>query len=58
MEKFIYTFNEESRDALLAQNYSLIKSDETKKIYVFENKTDMCFALNKAEFVFSNTLTF
>lgn len=58
MNHFIYVFTEKERDVLLASNFALIKSDEYKKIYVFENKEELCFDLQQVNAVFSDTLTF
>jgi hypothetical protein len=57
-EKFIYVFDASSRDRLLENNYQLIKSDDTKNIFVFVNNDSLEFALNSIPFVLSNTLTF
>ena len=43
MEHFLYVFSERERDVLLAKNYTLIKSDETKHTYVFENRAELHF---------------
>ena len=56
--KFIYVFDTDARDKLLSANYQLLKADEQQNIFVFENKPEMCFALNESEYVFSDTLTF
>lgn len=58
MEKFLYVFNKQARDSLLAANYTLLKSDEQNEIYVFANQVDMTFALADISFIRSNTLTF
>ena len=58
MYKFIYVFDKETADALVEQGVTLIKSDDEKKIYVFENKAEMTFSFSKKDFVFSDTLTF
>ena len=58
MEKFLYVFNKEVRDRLLAANYTLLKSDEKNEVYVFANQMDMAFALADISFIRSNTLTF
>ena len=57
MEHFLYVFSKEDRDTLLALDYSLIKSNEEKNIYVFENRSELHFDLNKVSVVPSNTLT-
>lgn len=57
MEKFLYVFSEEDRDALLSMGYTLLKSDG-KGIYVFVNQANQTFALTNVQFVRSDTLTF
>lgn len=54
--KFLYVFDEETRDKLLAKNYRLMNSKNG--IYVFENKINVCFAMNDIRCVYSDTLTF
>lgn len=58
MGKFIYVFDKETADFLTAQGFNIVKSDEEKKIYVFENSPEKTMSFSKKEFVFSNTLTF
>lgn len=54
--KFIYVFDEETRDALIAKNYKLMSS--RNGMYVFQNKFDINFAMNDIHCVYSDTLTF
>lgn len=59
--KFIYVFNMNVRDRLLAANYKLLKADENQNIYVFENRETLIFSETSTEdlkFVISDTLTF
>lgn len=58
MCKFIYVFDKESRDRLLAEQCTLLKSDEAKNIFVFQNKDSLTFSVEKLKCVFSNILTF
>lgn len=58
MKKFIYAFSESDRDVLLSQGYTLLKTDNTQKIYVFKNKEELCFSMNDGTFALSNILTF
>lgn len=58
MYKFIYVFDKKTADSLIAQGFHIVKSDEKKKIYVFENSPEKTMSFSKKEFVFSNTLTF
>lgn len=54
--KFIYVFDDETRDELIAKNYRLINSKNG--MYIFENKVDVNFAMNDIHCVYSDTLTF
>lgn len=56
--KFIYVFGEESRDVLLANEHTLLKSDKKNNIYVFENKTETKLLFEKMDYVLSDILTF
>lgn len=59
--KFIYVFDMNTRDKLLAFNYQLLKADENQNVFVFENKGTLTFLKDGAEdftFVLSDTLTF
>ena len=56
--RFIYTFDDNTRDRLLEKNFKLIKSDEKKKVYVFENKTNLTFDMIGMTCVYSDILTF
>lgn len=58
MGHFLYVFSKEERDALLALNYLLIKSDDEKSTYVFENRDELHFDLNEIHAIPSDTLTF
>lgn len=58
MKKFIYAFSESDRDVLLSQGYTLLKADNTQKIYVFKNKEALCFSMNDGTFALSDILTF
>lgn len=58
MEKFLYVFDKESRDHLLAHNFRLLRSDKKNDVYVFANRTDMAFEVADIYVVRSNTLTF
>lgn len=58
MEKFLYVFDENSRDCLIAAGFHLLKSDKNSNIYVFANQMDMAFELTDVSYVRSNTLTF
>ena len=58
MKKFIYAFGESDKDTLLSLGYILLNADNTKKIYVFKNKEELCFSMNEGTFVLSDSLTF
>lgn len=58
MKKFIYAFSESDRDVLLSQGCTLLKADNTQKIYVFKNKEELCFSMNDGTFALSDILTF
>lgn len=55
---FIYVLDDDTKDRLLKKNYNLIKSDEKKKVYVFENKLDLTFDMIGITCVYSDVLTF
>lgn len=56
--KFIYALDDSTRDILLKKNYSLIKSDVQKKVYIFENKLELTFDMSGITCVYSDVLTF
>lgn len=58
MGKFLYVFTQQDRDKLLHRNYALLKSDEIKKLYVFENIDELHFDLTDIDAVQSDILTF
>ena len=58
MYKFIYVFDKKTADSLIAQGFNIIKSNDEKKIYVFENSQEKVMSFSKKDFVFSNILTF
>lgn len=58
MCNFIYVTSIEARDKLLACGYNLLKSNEEKNIYVFENAHELNFSLERSEYALSDTLTF
>lgn len=58
MERFLYVFDSESRDALIAAGFQLMKSDKKNSLYVFANRMDMAFELADISFVRSDILTF
>lgn len=58
MEKFIYVFNKEARDALLAAGFELFKSDDGAGAYCFLNQPDQNFALRNVSYIATSVLTF
>lgn len=54
--RFIYVFDEQTRDALIAGGYRLMNSGNG--MYVFENKPGLVFAMNGMRCVYLDTLTF
>lgn len=58
MGRFIYVFDEESKDILLNKGFELVKNDEPQHMYVFANSDTLCFDLNDVPLAYSDTLTF
>lgn len=56
--KFIYVFSVDARDKLFASKYNLIKSDEKRNVYVFENNGTLTFSNDIQRYVYSDILTF
>lgn len=54
--RFIYVFDEDTRDKLLAKGYKLMCSKNG--FYIFENKLNVNFTSNDIHCVYSDTLTF
>lgn len=54
--KFIYVFDEDTRDRLITQGYKLMSS--SNGIYIFMNKVNVNFSMNDVHCVYSDTLTF
>ncbi len=54
---FVYVFEKEDRDKMLANGYKLLKSDEPNNIFIFENSGTKFEQLG-VTFILSNTLTF
>ena len=57
-EKFLYVFDEESRDKLLGMGLQMIASYDKKKVYVFANDKKMTFSLDGVTYFPTNKLTF
>lgn len=60
MGRFIYVFNNEDRDTLLSQGYTLLKEDYNNDVFIFDaDDADLQFALSDVDaYVTSDTLTF
>lgn len=59
MEKFVYVFDEASRDRLLALRYKMLAGDSGRHIYVFLNDGgQLAFSTEEIRFTLSDTLTF
>lgn len=58
MEKFIYVKSMAGRDLLLEAGYRILKADEKKDIYVFENDPSLKFSLVGFPHVLTNNLKF
>lgn len=58
MSRFLYVFTPQDRDKLLLQNYVLLKSDEAKNVYVFENSEELFFNCDEIDAVQTDILTF
>lgn len=58
MDAFVYVFSEDARDRLLAMQYTLMKSDEERGIFMFLNKETTCFSQSEFPYVTSNIITF
>lgn len=62
MNNFIYVFNAEARDKLLAAGMTLLKADARNKTFIFLNEPvknfSMTNALSEVSFIEKNELTF
>lgn len=58
MSSFIYVFDAEARDTLIALSFTLLKEDVVNDRYVFVNDGRHDFAVHDIECVMSDTLTF
>ena len=57
-KKFLYVFDKETRDKLLASGFALIASYEKKDTYVFANQAATKFDFSTITYLPSNKLTF
>lgn len=61
--RFLYVMSESDKKQLEALGYTLIKSNEEKKVWIFKNKDTLDFSNNELidlgiRFVLSDVLTF
>lgn len=57
--KFIYVMDDESKNALLAMGYKMLKSKENVSVFEADPGEDMRFeSLDNINYVLSNVLTF
>lgn len=56
--KFIYVFDIESRDKLIAAGYTLLKSDKRNNVFIFNNNISLSFSYSDINHAFSNVLSF
>lgn len=58
MNSFIYVFDAEAKEKLLALSFTLLKEDKVHHKYVFVNDGRHDFAIPDIEYVASDVLTF
>lgn len=58
MNSFIYVFDAEAKEKLLALSFTLLKEDKAHDKYVFVNDGRHDFAISDIKYVTSNVLTF
>ena len=56
--KFIYVFEPDAKEKLLALGFQLLKEDAGNSIYVFEANESLQFGLDDISFMYSDKLTF
>lgn len=57
-KKFIYVFDENSKNLLLAQDFIPVRFDENNNIFVFHNKEFLNFTFGEVIHLLTDTLTF
>ena len=57
MDRFIYVFDEATRNEMLKNGFEMIQSDEKKRVYVFLNRPDKLFTLNGIASVRTNMIS-
>lgn len=56
--KYIYVFDDTTKQKLIDAGFDLVVSNTEKSIFVFRNKRQLSFALKNISYVPSNVLTF
>jgi len=56
--KFIYVFQQEACDKLLARGFTLLKHDERNGLWVFENPSIYEFSTDEFRYINSNIISF
>ena len=57
MDRFIYVFDEATRNEMLKNGFEMIQSDEKKRVYVFLNRPEILFTLNGIASVRTNMIS-
>lgn len=55
---FIYVFDEETKDKMIALGYELLKESENGKEFVFYIDNNFTYSLSDTKYVISDVLTF
>lgn len=56
--KFIYVFSVDDKNNMVAAGYRLLRADEKRQMYVFENTNTLKFSNGVFKYVVSDILTF
>ncbi len=57
-KRFIYTFDNQTKEKLLKKGYALLKAYPSRSIFVFANNEKLSFCFDNERCVMSDTLTF
>lgn len=55
---FIYVFDADAKNKLLAMQFMMLKSDDKNNVYIFVNDDNENFAVDDIPYMISDTLTF
>ena len=58
MYSFVYVFTEDDKNQMLASGYQLVRADESRKLFIFENRSNLTFDKKAVKYVYSNSLVF